>query len=88
MIRDLGFICWKDENGWMEKMKGRKYEAMVTHENSLFKKQIELVASKEQLLEKAQEFKKPTIFFRYENIIIKEMRCLDCDSVMSSIDLV
>jgi len=46
---------------------------MVSRENSLYKKSVNSVASKEELLKKTDEFikAKSSIFFRYENIIIK-----------------
>ena len=73
-IRDLKFLCWKDSKSWMENMKGIRWESMVKRENSLFKKKINEIASKEELLEKMEEFikAKQSIFFRYQNIIIKQ----------------
>jgi len=74
MIRDIGFLCWKDTKSWMEQMKGTRWESMVKKENSLFKKKVSEVASKEMLLEKMEEFikAKQSIFFRYKNIIVKQ----------------
>ena len=57
----------------MECMKGVKWNTMVQRENTLFKKKVESVCSKEDLLNKANEFEnaKKKIFFIYENIIIQ-----------------
>ena len=74
MNRDVGFLCWKDTKSWMEQMKGTRWESMVKKENSLFKKKVNEVASKEKLLEKMDEFMKAksSIFFQYQNIIVKQ----------------
>ena len=73
MIRDLGFISWKDPNAWMEKMKGERWDAMVKKENSRFIKELEKVATKDEILEKKDDFIKATrdIVFPYKNILVK-----------------
>jgi protease II len=70
MIRDLGFIEWKQESSWMESMSGKRWDAMVEKENKLFLEQIK--EPKEVLLAKENDFKnsKKQILFSYENIII------------------
>lgn len=70
MIRDLGFISWKQESAWMESMKGVRWENMVERENKLFLSKLNV--SKDDLLAKSEEFRvaKKVIHFVYENIII------------------
>ena len=55
MIRDLGFISWKDPNAWMEKMKGERWDTLVKKENTRFLKMLEKVASKDEILEKVKQ---------------------------------
>jgi hypothetical protein len=73
MIRDLGFISWKDPNAWMEKMKGERWDAMVKRENSRFLKEVEKAATKDEILEKKDDFIKATrdVVFSYKNILVK-----------------
>jgi len=79
MIRDLGFISWKDPNAWMEKMKGERWDTMVKRENTRFLKEIQKVVSKDEILEKNDEFMKATkdIIFPYKNILIKHTNELE-----------
>jgi hypothetical protein len=71
MIRDLGFIKWKDELSWMESMKGTRWDKMVEKENNNFLKAIQ--TPKELITAKAKDFEnaKRTILFSYENIILQ-----------------
>jgi len=79
MIRDLGFISWKDPNAWMEKMKGERWDTMVKRENTRFVKELEKVASKEDILEKEEDFikAKKDILFPYKQIILKQSNDLE-----------
>lgn len=73
MIRNIGFLSWKQESSWMESMKGPRWNSMVKRENSIFKDSLERVTTEEELLQKQNEFKNATgsMFFTYKNIIIR-----------------
>ena len=73
MIRDVGFLCWKQPSAWMERMYGTRWNSMVKRENKLFKDQVKKVASEDTLLIKAHEFLEAdgSMFFSHKNIIIK-----------------
>ena len=73
MIRNIGFLCWKQESSWMESMKGKRWDSMVKRENKLFKDSVYKVSTKEELLQKQEDFKQAngTMVFSYENIVFK-----------------
>ena len=71
MERDVKFLSWIQPSAWMECMKGVKWNALVKRENNLFKKKVSEICSKDELLMKAKEFEKKSIFFQYEDIVIK-----------------
>lgn len=73
MIRDVGFLSWKQPSAWMESMKGSRWNSMVEKENKRFKDYVKKSATKEELLQKANDFSQAdkTIFFRYESLLIK-----------------
>jgi hypothetical protein len=73
MIRNIGFLSWKQESSWMESMKGPRWNSMVKRENSIFKNALDKVTSEEYLLQKQNEFKNSigSMFFTYNNIVIK-----------------
>ena len=61
MIRNMGFLCWKQESSWMESMKGKRYNAMVKRENSIFKDLVNKVSTPQELIQKENEFKHLTV---------------------------
>jgi hypothetical protein len=73
MIRNIGFLSWKQESSWMESMKGPRWNSMVRKENTIFKNALDKVTSEEDLLQKQNEFKNSigSMFFTYKNIVIK-----------------
>ena len=73
MIRNIGFLSWKQESSWMESMKGKRYNDMVKKENANFKELVNSVSTTQELIQKQEEFKQAngSIFFSYENIIFK-----------------
>jgi len=73
MIRNIGFLSWKQDSSWMESMKGLRWNSMVKRENSIFKNSVNKVSNKEDLLQKQNEFKlaNGSMFFSYQNIIVK-----------------
>jgi len=73
MIRDVGFLSWKQPSAWMEEMSGKRWTSMVKKENDLFMKAVKSVCSEEELYSKSEEFSKAngTMYFSYNNIIIK-----------------
>jgi len=44
-VRDLGFLKWRDENAWMERMEGPRWKALVNKENAIFKAAVDTVAA-------------------------------------------
>lgn len=86
MIRNIGFLSWKQESSWMESMKGPRWNSMVKRENSIFKDALDKVTSEEDLLQKQNEFKNSigSMFFTYKNIVIKTINNSEyewtCDS--------
>ena len=42
-VRDLGFLKWRDENAWMERMEGPRWKALIDKENATFKASITTV---------------------------------------------
>ena len=79
MIRDLGFIAWKQSSAWMESMKGAQWNALVEKENRTFLEQIK--EPKEKILTKAKDFEhaKKQIIFSYETIIINYKNSFEID---------
>lgn len=73
MIRNIGFLCWKQGSSWMESMKGNRYNAMVKRENTLFKDLVKKVSTPQELIQKQNEFAQANghIYFSYENIVFK-----------------
>ena len=73
MIRNVGFLSWKQPSAWMEKMSGKRWDTMVKKENKLFMDTVREVSSEEEILSKSEEFHKAngSMFFSYSNIIIQ-----------------
>lgn len=44
-VRDLGFLKWRDENAWMERMEGPRWKALIDRENARFKAATTAVAA-------------------------------------------
>ena len=44
-VRDLGFLKWRDENAWMERMEGPRWKALVDKENATFKGAVDTVTA-------------------------------------------
>jgi hypothetical protein len=61
-VRDLGYLAWKDPFAWMETMKGKRWESMITRENRHFhhlssQASVERTAKQmEQEIEDAQQY--------------------------------
>lgn len=72
--KSLKFLEFENENAWMEKMKGERWENMIHRENSIFQKKVGEACSIEELAQKQTEFKeaKQHIFFEYKNILLEE----------------
>ena len=73
MIRDVGFLCWKQKTAWMESMSGTRWNSMVKKENKHFLNAVKKVANEEQLFSKSHEFMEAngSMFFSHKNIILK-----------------
>ena len=73
MIRDVGFLCWKQPSAWMERMSGVRWNNMVKKENKNFMDQVRKVSNQEELVSKQYEFMEAngSMFFSYKNILLK-----------------
>ena len=49
MIRDIGFLAWKDPNKWMEAMRGPRWKTRVNKENTAFMKEVGKTGGPEQI---------------------------------------
>ena len=87
MSSDIKFLSWKHENKWMESMSGKRWESMIEKENSTYLKEVEKVASEDELLIKQNEFAQSygTMYFSYNDIVIKVKGHTDLSWFYSSI---
>lgn len=74
-IRNLDFLSWIQPSAWMESMSGTRWKNLLETENQKFEKQLEKVASKEEILMKKDEFYRGRkfIYYKYDNLLIKRI---------------
>lgn len=57
MIRDVGFLKWKDPTQWMEAMRGPRWRARMNQENNHFTKVLKSVATVKEIATTAKQFR-------------------------------
>ena len=57
MIRDVGFLKWKDPTHWMEAMRGPRWRARMNQENNAFTKMLKSVATVKKIATMAKQFR-------------------------------
>lgn len=50
-VRDLGYVAWKDPRAWMEQMRGSRWQARITEENTKFQKAVQAAAASREEVE-------------------------------------
>ena len=74
-IRDLDFLSWIQPSAWMESMSGLGWKNLIKTENKRFEKEVEKVASKEEIYMKKDLFYRyrSFIYYKYKDILIKRV---------------
>ena len=74
-IRDLDFLSWIQPSAWMEPMSGIQWKNLIKTENQRFERELEKVASKEEIYMKKDAFYRHRgfIYYKYKGLLIKRI---------------